>query len=1049
MKRKAFKVFATGVLTALTISTLVSCGSETTARNTVTPYSSFADKLSDKVAEANNGEYSMTFEQYYAKLKYNSYDLLTTKIQNVIYEKEFNALTGVYKNATLEAFKNDSKYGDASLEYLKFTDSEDEDEADKLLYEITDEKYNEIRNKLLLKINSNLSSVIFSSSSAKAILKYTEAEAAQKEAKMVDNMAQIAIDINPKTDIKFVSYGMSGYLFDEDDDVLQFDQITLDKFETKVNETILTEAKNLSARKALYKIADQEYIYNEDTETYVKNNNYLFKDSSLKQTYEQNFKKYGKYHAVIIQFNSRKDAEDAMAFLGEEIESYDKDTKDVDKAFNQYKKLYEYYYNYRQDDTTDKDSDAFTFVVNEKKNDLSKISTSMQTLIQDTLEDGQWLTEPRNINNKYVLAMRISTEYYNPFAKDYSYTEEKEYKDFNDDELYKINKLVKEKIINDNNSYINTNEENLYEDAKIEIYDPFLENRFYQSYSDSYTLLDHSVNKNDQNILKINDTYYSVEDFYKDASKKYAQTIIPQFFELQFAYTYYDYFVKSDYNLYLIDDEEHDNNVSALDDSINAFNNGENSVYDKALGLETFLLGTYGYTNKDDVIKYYYDATSALSTYKKLLVFDSWRKDDGDDSYSLADNVKDGYLSYLLETGNKNYDKLLELNADHVLINIDDDGDGSPDDPNEFTSKMNDTELTQFNKAVVAIAQAIYQEATYLNTSNAYAPTTYYEALTFVKKMYNKGDEFKSGTFKDADNNTFTSWDELKEQYNYNFLLTVENLQDITQSSVTNYVLPFQTYIKGIYKTMADSISAQKGNGNFKVEENDNYKEEFNSGNGYFYFFNTDNETAKFGLLPSQVEDISMDTLCETQFGYHMIIVNNYDTPDYLTFTSDDDSTGYQDAIELILRKYTDNNDEEKTVKLTISSYNDTDDAKAANFNQFFIYYIETINGQSSSLDSDIKSLLDDLFSSVISTYKGDSFQEYLILNSLNITIKDSNIKSNVIDNKLNSLRHSITEYKEKKIYEEYTASYIDNDLSIYESWFDSNKDWAKPNIKK
>ena len=129
--------------------------------------------------------------------------------------------------------------------------------------------------------------------------------------------------------------------------------------------------------------------------------------------------------------------------------------------------------------------------------------------------------------------------------------------------------------------YERENNDNKNDD--IFIYDPVFEYRFESQYNDDYEYID-AADFNNNLIFKIDDFEYKVSDFYKDASNLYASSIITNYFELNYAYEYYDEFIDSD---------THDSNADTLSDAISTFKNGNNDSYDKNIGLDNYLLLSY------------------------------------------------------------------------------------------------------------------------------------------------------------------------------------------------------------------------------------------------------------------------------------------------------------------------------------------------------------------------------------------------------------------------------------------------------------------------
>ena len=1003
---KLKKILLGASLATLSAITLASCGSSTT-RNTVTPYGTLNSKLNDTVATADNN-LSMTVGQYYTQLRKNGYSVVTSAINKKIYASEIEVVSGLYNYATRADFIN--ALGKEKLSVLEYTDNEgDSKTAQEKLFDLTsdttaaNEKYEELRYKLVKTITSTLVSSIYSSSSLKAINKMTNDEIETSISKYIDSVASEGIFIEASD----IELDKSSTYFKEVDDLPALSKKTLTALSSKVDDLLLTQAKQLAARKELYKISDEEFIYDEDSETDVKNSNYQFKDTSFKSQYESTYKKYGKYNAVVIQFNSRKEAMNAIGSVG------NIPADDLDTAKAKYLELYKNYYSYKNAPTST-DDEEFIYEVNKDVDKLSELPSGVSSFIKDTLEDGQYLTEPRNINNKYVMVLRLSTEY------DYYVTDsskQADFDDFSDEQKKEIVNKIKEDLLNYNTSYTSTVDKKRYEEAEIKIYDPYFENQFYNSYSDEYTLITTTTKAEDANIFSIGDYNYTVEDFYTEASKKYAYNIIFNYFELEFANSYYNKFV----DLYLIDDELESDNSDSLDTAISAFNNNENSTYPSAVGLETYLLGTYGYTTKADVLKYYYNAAKALSVYTDMKVFDSWRSDstNSDGYYYVSDSAKNSFLNYLLTTGNAKYNDIFSINLDHFLINIDDDADGSPDDPDKFLNDKTDAEKTAFEEAVVELAQAIYLEA----INDAYKNSSLLDTLKYIKVQYEEGDsKLKSDPSK--------TWNDYKK---YNFLITVEALAssgDITEDSVSNFVAPFKDYVIDLYKSVSSLGSA------------DTYKKATSSGDGYeyengkFYLVNTETNEGTFATTEADAAKITTDTLCKTSFGYHVLLINSYQKQQYLTYTADDASE-YQQNIELTLRTYTDGDDKTQTIKLNISSINEPEttgeECTTASFNQFFIYYVQKANGATTSLDSSIYELMSKLFDEVISTFTSSNFQNYLIVSKLNIKIVDTAINSKIVEARLTSYKNNTISYDSK---------------SEYAAWFDNTYDWSRPEVK-
>ncbi len=114
---------------------------------------------------------------------------------------------------------------------------------------------------------------------------------------------------------------------------------------------------------------------------------------------------------------------------------------------------------------------------------------------------------------------------------------------------------------------------------------------------------------------------------------------------------------------------EHWDSYESLENSFN------NSYYASSFTFEEYLYLAYGVRSEYEMIHDYY-VTSNLQTY---IIYDEIIKNN----YDL--------LNYLMELAQPFYDNYFSLDVEHLLIYVDRDEDGSPDDYNDFYSEMEDT----------------------------------------------------------------------------------------------------------------------------------------------------------------------------------------------------------------------------------------------------------------------------------------------------------------------------------------------------------------------
>ncbi len=927
---------------------LLSLGSckEKEERNTIVPYGSLD---TNATIATSNKDFSLSFNDYYNSLRYSGYELVTSQIKKTFYADEASAILNLIKSASYADLSSADKLT------LSYTDQE-----------IDEDRYNDLKIDYSDEFSNYFINAIFSTTSVETLKTMEQKKIDESITKYIESLARQGITLT-KEQIKY-SFIENNSEFD--------DKISLDLTllpESVLNLVLFEKAENLYAQKELYKVAHLEYL-NEGTDEEEKNNNYIFKDSSIEYSYNNSYKTFGKYQAVIITYNSRKEAYDAINALGYEITDENKDQAYLD--------LYNNYFAYEP--KTSLEDEKFTYTVSLRKDDLSQISSSVSTLITETLEnDGEYLFEPRNLDNKYVMAYRIKTEY------DLTGTsEQKDYEDL--DENDSILTKVKNGLIKANyNGYKTVAYNKLLEDSTLEIYDPYFEYKFNYSYSDYYDLIStDNANINKNLIFKLNDTKFTVEEFYDLATAKYAASIITKYFQLEYANLYADEYV---------DEDTKESNKDTLETAIKAFENNENATYPAVIGLENYLLASYGYDNKDSVLKYHYNATSALSTYKSKVLFDEWATD----SHTISEDAT-RILDQILAAGNDKYNEIFSIDLDHLLINVDFDFDGSPDDPEVFLKKHEDLRA-EFEGDVAKLAQALYTEAIHED----YADNTLHERLKYIITQYNKGAKLRSMD---------KTWDEIKNESKFHFLLTTEQLAsngDITQDSVSNFVEPFADYVKELYKKAVATKD-------LSINENGNF------------FTISDGLLDKAENAASIVINEDNSSLCKTVFGYHLLILNEYDEPSSLEVNEDNDTNGYQNNIEVLISTGEDADDDSDNIYVKVSSYNDS--KTTANIEQLFIYYVQSKTGATSSLDSNVSSNLSYMFTEAIDKYSSANFQTVLLLDLLNITSTNETI-TKVLDAERNYYANQVTGYDAESEF----ASWVSKDSTI---------DWSRPNQK-
>ncbi len=890
---------------------------------------------------AQNEDYQLKNDLFYTRLRYKGYNTVLNEIKKALYAEEYSFVKS-----------------EINLSDSKVTDSEQE-------------------------LFNSFASEVYGASTKTAMNKLKDEDKEKSIQKVIDTYSNKGITLT-KTDCK--SYSFVG-------EKIKFSSIP----EDIINEKLVSIAQNNATKKALDKIVDSEKILDEDNKE-VNNSNYI-SEKNYSSKYDSTYKTYGTYRAIIIQFNNLNEARNVISTVERMMGVSLNDSNADEFALDFYVNLYNLYYNYRtplnsENPFENNSEDSKTvFVVNKDKNELSEMSSSISNLVTTTLEeDNSYIKQPFNQNSKYVMIYRGHTEF--ELNKKYDITPYNEQIEWNNLKAHEtafdeIKNEVREDIIDSKiSSYSTTVLTDRIKAADIEIYDPYMEYQFKNTYNDMYDTIS-SKDFNNSLIFKLTynnkTTDYSVEDFYNAQSKTSIVEIVVDFFKLEYVYEFKDI---------LMDEDKISDIEEELNKAIKAFKNNENSAYPSNLGLNTFLLGSYGYTNKEDVLKYNKLASSSLlNSYLSQSVFDEWALNDDNHGINTS---KLNILQNILNSGNDNYSNLFSINIDHILIFIDDDGDGNPDDPKDFLKNFDDNKKKEFNNALLDLANAIYQEATCeeLTKSNSIL-----DILKYIVGAYNRNDALFSS--KDSNGNTTKTWADYKK---FNFLLTAESLSssgDTTQSNVGNYVEEFGTYVKDLYK---------------KAVENDLKIEDKKS---TFYF------TESLNKNPSKIED-----LCATEFGYHMIVVNSYTKPSTTKSTESSDTYGYYKDIEILINEKDSSTTDDNIYVVVENTYNDEE--KKATMNQLFVYYVQKQKGTTSSLDSSLREVLSSMFDDAITRYTSTAFQSYLLFNQLNITSSNETLVQQ-LNNYKDYLKRTSQEYK------------TDDD---FEAWYGSDIDWSRPYSK-
>ncbi|MDE6661444.1 MAG: hypothetical protein K2J93_06450, partial [Anaeroplasmataceae bacterium] len=317
-------------------------------RNTSIPLGN----LDTSAVVASNGDFELKNDLFYSRLRYKGYNTVLNQIKKSLFAKEYDYVKS----------------------QIDLSDSVITDEEQDLF-----EAY---------------ASDIFATTSATDIKDLEEKDRDKAIQKYIDNSYLKGITVTKENCLSYTIV----------DEKIQFSYIPQEVIEDK----LLNLAQNKAAKDALDKIVDEEKITDDDDKVIV-NSNYI-SESNYSTYYNSHQKTYGTYRAIIIQFNNLNEARNVIASVEAEM-GHSLTDSDADMyALEFYVKLYNKYYNYRTPlklsapfDNSSEDSKTL-FIVNKDKNELSEMSSSISNLVTTTLdEDGTYIRQPFNQNNKYVM----------------------------------------------------------------------------------------------------------------------------------------------------------------------------------------------------------------------------------------------------------------------------------------------------------------------------------------------------------------------------------------------------------------------------------------------------------------------------------------------------------------------------------------------------------------------------------------------------------------------------------------------------------------------
>ena len=294
----------------------------------------------------------------------------------------------------------------------------------------------------------------------------------------------------------------------------------------------------------------------------------------------------------------------------------------------------------------------------------------------------------------------------------------------------------------------------------------------------------------------------------------------------------------------------------------------------------------------------------------------------------IVDEKPENYYEILEAVGKQYYESYFNLSVKHVLVFVDYDMDGTPDDPELYFQNFDDATVSAIKTDIAKLMDAIVKEANYIY-AQGYMTLT--DALTYVGTEYYANGKVLHTSEDDT-------WESFKT---YNLGVTIEDLGAVNTSNASNYVTEFGVGVHELYKELSN-------------------KEGYELGDPYL------------AQSVSSVED-----LIKTSYGYHILSV--YDASELTTakYSAEDDTAG-QYADDKITVTYTDENDEKQTLTFK-NAYSANEWATAEQIKIYASAMEHTGSVTTKYLPTDVKTYISYFYSSFVKRYEDSNMQKIFI----------------------------------------------------------------------
>lgn len=520
------------------------------------------------------------------------------------------------------------------------------------------------------------------------------------------------------------------------------------------------------------------------------------------------------------------------------------------------------------------------------------------------------------------------------------------------------------------NTYVTNQVEARYEELTIDIFDPVIRAFFDQTfnYNGSDSNQDGDVVATIQDSTDVlADSDVLVDDLFKRLSDRFGvnlslDIVINKYFDAQ--------------DTYVITDEEFADFEEQFEEIIRQFSADQfvSNGFPASMGREEFLMLAFG-------------VTSNAQAVKELYVYPELRAQYLEDYEAHFTNIYQAFT----DLAALQYEAYKSTRVSHLLVYFDQDGDGSPDNPQEYLDTLDAATVTDIKEGLAELVADIYAQVGDFRSEA--------EAFTTLAELFNSSGRIERGSN--------TAPYDLQIELDYakyrqlGFYLKYENISSaITNKS--NFITNSSTLDQVFYDRAIQLHDFIVGDG---IEDQVELP----------YIDMYDDFTFNALDIATQLDDV------QSSFGWHFIVT---------TSVTDAPSAVYEATSDA---------DERYTFELDGVTYNvynegpDNGGSDALTLNQVEYYVRQSLTDEGPSVPSAVSTAITNYLSPVLSRYQNTFMQREIIFrlleDGLNFASEANNVRFDIIRN-INY--NQLNEYLLSDV-----AYFDENYEALYATWFD------------